>query len=122
MIDKLTRVKPRAKRDAAGDEALAKLSKELQTQLAYLRQSAKEIARIYATNLERDLLELADGAREISARPGGHKGAKRLLEQLADINDQVSLKPVKGRKKDLVRIEKAIARMTRVMAKKKPAK
>ncbi len=122
MIDKLTRVKARPKHDAAGDEALAKLSKELQTQLSYLRQSAKEIARIYATNLEHDLLELADGVKELATKSGGHKGAKRLLQQLSDINDQVSLKPVKGRRKDLARIEKAIARMTRVMAKKKPAK
>ena len=122
MIDKITKVKPRAGRDHAGAEALAKLNKELQTQLAYLRQSAREIARIYATNLEHDLLELADGVKELAAKPGGHKGAKRLLEQLSGINDHVSLKPVKGRKKDLARIEKAIARMTRAMAKKKPAK
>jgi hypothetical protein len=122
MIDKITRIKPRAKRDHSGEEALAKLSKELQTQLAYLRQSAREIARIHASNLEHDLLELADAVKELAGKSGGNKGAKRTLEQLADINDQVSLKPVKGRRKDLARIEKAITRMTRVMAKKKPAK
>lgn len=117
--EKLTRVKkPPAKKSASDEAELTKLDKELQTQLAYLRQSAKEIARIHADNLGHDLAELADAARELARKHGCRKDTLRLLEQLIAITDRVTLKPVKGRKKDLARIEKAIVRMDRVMARK----
>jgi hypothetical protein len=114
-VEKLTKVKKPPKKSASEVEALAKLDKELQTQLAYLRQSAKEIARIYADNLGHDLLELADTARELARKHGGGKGTRRRLEQLIAVTDKVTLKPVKGRKKDLVRIEKAVTRMNRLI-------
>jgi hypothetical protein len=113
--EKLTKVKQPPKKNAAEAAALAKLDKELQTQLAYLRQSSKEIARIYADNLGHDLLELADAVRELARKHGGGKGTRRTLEQLISITDKVALKPVKGRKKDLSRIERAVARMDRLI-------
>ncbi|MDI6740931.1 MAG: hypothetical protein QME74_11295 [Candidatus Edwardsbacteria bacterium] len=122
VIEKLTKVKRPLKKNASETDALAKLDKELQTQLAYLRHSAKEIARIYAANLERDLLDLSDAIKSLVQKEGNRKGTRRILEQLTEINDRVSLKPVKGRKKDLTRIEKTVTRMTRAMAKKKSAK
>lgn len=112
-IEKLTRVKRPSRRGSAEAEALAKLDKELQTQLAYLRQSAREIARIHADNLGHDLLELSDAARKLAA--GGGKRALRTLKQLIAVTDGVTLKPVKGRRKDLARIEKAVARMDRLV-------
>lgn len=117
-VEKLTKVKkPPAKKSASEAEALARLDKELQTQLAYLRQSSKEIARIHADNLGHDLLEVADAARELARAQGGRKGTRRLLEQLIAVTDKITLKPVKGRKKDLTRIEKAVAQMNRVFKK-----
>ncbi|MCU0606944.1 MAG: hypothetical protein MUF78_05900 [Candidatus Edwardsbacteria bacterium] len=109
-IETLTRIKRPSRRNGAEAEALAKLGRELQTQLAYLRQSAREIARIHADNLGHDLLELSDAAKKLAAGGGG-KRALRTLKQLVAVTDRVTLKPVKGRRKDLARIEKAVARM-----------
>lgn len=109
-VEKLTRVKRPSRRGGAEAEDTAKLGRELQTQLAYLRQAAREIARIHADNLGHDLLELSDAARKLAAGDGG-KRALRTLKQLVAVTDKVTLKPVKGRRKDLARIEKAVARM-----------
>ena len=114
-VEKLTKVKQPAKKSVSDAAVLSKLDKELQTQMAYLRQSAKEIARIYADNLGHDMLELADAARELVRKQGGRKGTRRAIEQLIAVTDKITLKPVKGRKKDLTRIEKAVARMNRVL-------
>ncbi len=114
MIHKITKIKAPGTKGAPEAAVAAKLEKELQTQLAYLRQSAKEIARIHADNLGHDLLELSDASRKLAA-PGAGKRALRSLKQLIAVTDRVALKPVKGRRKDLARIEKAVLRMSRLL-------
>ena len=96
------------------------IRKELLAQLQHLRSEAKEISRIYVANLQRDIVELMDFLNE--KRDGRSQQARSLgpmLVQMKEALDGINLKPEKGRRKDLRRIEQAVRSMTKIVANRK---
>jgi hypothetical protein len=92
--------------------------KDVVARMQSLRSAAKQASRAYLSNLERGILEVIDVVN--GAGDDGEKGVKTgTLEKLIDILEDISLKPEKGRRKDLKRIELAIEEMLRVVSKTK---
>jgi hypothetical protein len=81
--------------------------KELLAQLQHLRTDAKEISRLYVANLQRDIVQLIDLVNE---KPFQRTIFSQMKEQL----DSINLKPEKGRRKDLRRIEDVVRSMQKV--------
>jgi hypothetical protein len=76
-----------------------------------LRGEAKEISRLYVANLQRDMVQLIDF---VSDSNGATANGRRRIESLAKMKkalDGINVKPDKGRRKDLRRIERAITSM-----------
>lgn len=89
--------------------------KELLVQLQHLRSETKEISRIYVANLQRDIVQLMDFLNEHqTSRARGSRAANAVLPQMKEILDGITLKPEKGRRKDLRRIEQAIRSLTKI--------
>jgi hypothetical protein len=85
-----------------------------------LRSVAKEVSRSYLANLEHGILEITDIVNGTADEGGKKKGLKSgTLERMVDILENTSLKPEKGRRKDLKRIDQAIEAMMRIGSKKK---
>jgi hypothetical protein len=87
----------------------ARLQKEALLRLQHLRSAAREVAREHLANMERDIVELADLVK--SAKAGSRKGKNlslSMLEHMITLLDNLSVKPEKGRRKDLKRIEEAL--------------
>ena len=91
--------------------------KELLTQLQHLRTEAKEIGRLYVANLQRDIVELIEFLDEGQNHASGKKsrGANQVFARMKDTLEAINVKPEKGRRKDLRRIEDAV-RSLRKMA------
>ena len=77
--------------------------------LQHLRSEAKEISRMHAANLQRDMVQLIDF---ISRPPGRMTPAKYV--RMKKMLDHVHVRPEKGRRKDLRRVEDAIRSMMKV--------
>ena len=119
-IASLTKLKKKAAGDRKVPERTAAMEKELLERIGFLRQSCRETGRAYVANLEHDLAEIGDQAKELVRGPGGRsKKAGAVLETLVEIAEAIRLKPAKGRRKDLKRVELAVAAMSRALAKKK---
>src|SRR5262249_43505441 len=85
--------------------------KELLAQLQHLRTEAKEISRLYVANLQRDIVQLIDFLNENQNQSSGNKtsrSANLLFSRMKETLDEINLKPEKGRRKDLRRIEEAV--------------
>lgn len=95
------------------------LEKALLSRLGYLRQAAREAGHNYVVNLEYSLISLSDAVKQMASQEPGKK-QKAALKQAAALIDEVKLKPAKGRRKDLKRIEQAIAALEDILIKKKP--
>jgi hydroxylamine reductase (hybrid-cluster protein) len=97
------------KRREKSSAELARVQKEALLRLQHLRSAAREVARQHLANMERDIVELADLVK--NAKSGSRKG-KNLslsrLEHMITLLDNLSIKPEKGRRKDLKRIEEAL--------------
>ncbi len=94
--------------------------KDVLVRLQGLRSVAKEISRSYLANLEHGILEITDLVNGTADEGGKKKGLKSAtLERMIDILENTSLKPEKGRRKDLKRIDQAIGAMMRIASKKK---
>jgi CHAD domain-containing protein len=113
---KAKNLKPAAK----GPDRLPALERELAERIKYLRGCVREIGRRYSEGLERDLAELLDQSREVlrqqRLKPGPRISA---AEDILDVIEGLRLKPEKGRRKDLRRIEQAVSQMEKALAKKK---
>jgi|SRR5438132_1787039 len=83
--------------------ASPRLRDDLVAGLHHLRSEAKEISRMHAANLQRDMVQLIDCISDPSNRQLRSKYA-RMKKTL----DQIHVRPEKGRRKDLRRIEQAI--------------
>ena len=81
--------------------------KELLAQLQHLRTEAKEISRLYAANLQRDIVQLIDFLNE---NPAPKADFLQMKEKL----DGINLKPEKGRRKDLRRIEDLVRSLHKI--------
>jgi hypothetical protein len=91
--------------------------KELLAQLQHLRSEAKEITRLYAANLQRDIVQLIEFLNESQNQtPGGRnpRGSKLLLSRMKETLDAINLKPEKGRRKDLRKIEDAVRSLRKI--------
>src|SRR5437870_12977789 len=81
--------------------------KELLAQLQHLRTEAKEISRLYVANLQRDIVQLIDFLNENPA-------PKTAFLQMKEKLDGINLKPEKGRRKDLRRIEDVVRSLHKI--------
>jgi hypothetical protein len=91
------------------------LKKELLAQLQHLRTETKEISRLYAANLQRDIVQLIEFLNEKDApRTRSQAKVDPVFLQLKEKLDGISLKPEKGRRKDLRRIEDAVQSMRKI--------
>lgn len=102
-----------AKVKKSPDELTAS-QKECLARLQHLRSVAQETAQTYLTNLEHDLLEISD-----LVKSGGKRSKlnRATIEGLTEILDKLALKPQKGRRKDLRKIEQAIEAMRKLALK-----
>ena len=93
------------RRDA---DAYGSLQRELIARLDHLRVEARQICESYLANFDSDVSTLADfldGSSEVR-KPRDMKAA--TMEEWAKILDRLSVKPNKGRRKDLGRIDRAV--------------
>lgn len=111
--------KPSAKKKAPA-RARPELEREVASRLSYLRQAARESGHNYVVNLEHDLIRLAEAVHEAyRAKSGPGRKELQRLEKALEVIDRTKLKPAKGRRKDLKRIEQAVAEMEKLLVKKK---
>ena len=83
-----------------------RLRKDLLLGLEHLRSEAREISRLYAANLQRDMVQLIDFVAD--------SGKLSALADMKEKLDDLDVKPEKGRRKDLRRIERAIRSMMKI--------
>ena len=90
--------------------------KELLAQLQHLRTEVREISRLYVANLQRDIVQLIDFLNDNQA-PAKTKNsrANATLSRMKETLDAINLKPEKGRRKDLRRIEQAVRSMRKIV-------
>jgi hypothetical protein len=91
--------------------------KELLAQLQHLRTETKEISRLYVANLQRDIVQLIDFLNENQNQPNRNKNSRAenlVISQMKETLDAINLKPEKGRRKDLRRIERAVRSMKKI--------
>ena len=104
------------------------IRKELLAQLQHLRTETREISRLYVANLQRDIVQLIEFLNETEGEPAARsrpakrepEGAKAqaidpLLSQMKETLDSLNVKPEKGRRKDLRRIEQAVRSMRKLV-------
>lgn len=92
-----------------------RLRKDLLAELEHLRSETKEISRIYLANLQRDLVQLIDFINSIETVQRNHR--RQILskfERMKEMLGELRVKPEKGRRKDLRRIEQAIRSMMKL--------
>ena len=98
------------------------MRKELLAQLQHLRLEVKEISRLYVANLQRDIVQLIDFLNEKQAGKGKRpRSLNPTLAQMKETLDKINLKPEKGRRKDLRRIERAVRSMTKMVSAERKA-
>src|SRR3989442_13816156 len=87
--------------------------KELLAQLQHLRSEAKEISRLYVANLQRDIVQLIEFLSEKQPR-AKNRGTDPIFLQMKETLDAINVKPEKGRRKDLRRIEDAVRSLRKI--------
>jgi|SRR5687767_11845511 hypothetical protein len=96
-------------KSARSRRATPKLRDDIVAGLQHLRSEHKEISRMHAANLQRDMVQLIDCISDPSNRALRSKYA-----QMKKTLDQVHVRPEKGRRKDLRRIEQAVRSMMKL--------
>ena len=86
------------------------VERQLSGALAYLRSEARQTTRAYLANLERDIVKVTNFVHDSQNGKSKNGVAKRIL-QIQEVLDNLEVKPEKGRRKDLKRIEKTVAAM-----------
>jgi hypothetical protein len=103
------KAKEKAKNRAKG--SYDALQRDLVARLYHLQSEAQQLCETYLANLDSDITTLTDfldGSSEVHKS----KDAKaKTLEAWDRILDRVKLKPAKGRRKDLRKIDRAIKAM-----------
>ena len=72
---------------------------------------------MYAANLQRDIVQLIEFLNESQNQTSGSgdsRGANTVLSRMKETLDGINLKPEKGRRKDLRRIEDAVRSMRKI--------
>jgi hypothetical protein len=89
--------------------------KELLAQLQHLRMEAREISRLYVANLQRDIIQLIEFLNEKHVKPAKtFRSVDPILRQMKQTLDDINLKPEKGRRKDLKKIEDAVRSLRKI--------
>jgi hypothetical protein len=91
------------------------IRKELLAQLQHLRTETKEISRLYVANLQRDIVQLIEFLNENQEPANKSRTLNPILLQMKETLDAINLKPEKGRRKDLRRVEQAVRSMRRLI-------
>ena len=89
------------------------VDRELSGALAHLRSEARQATRAYLANLERDIVKLTEFVHDCQNDKSKNGSAKRIV-QIKELLDSLDVKPEKGRRKDLKRLEKTVAAMLQV--------
>jgi len=105
--------KTAARTRAVFKEPKPRVERELSGALAHLRSEARQTTGAYLANLERDIVKLTDFVHDCQNGKSKNGSAKRIM-QIKEVLDSLDVKPKKGRRKDLKRIEKTVAAMLRV--------
>jgi hypothetical protein len=75
----------------------------------------KEISRLYVANLQRDIVQLIEFLNEKeAAKTRSPRNIDPIFLQLKEKLDGINLKPEKGRRKDLRRIEDVVRSMRKI--------
>jgi hypothetical protein len=92
------------------------VKKELLAQLQHLRTEVKEISRLYVANLQRDIVQLIEflNDNQAPAKTKNSRVPNPVLARMKETLDGITLKPEKGRRKDLRRIEQAVRSMRKM--------
>ena len=103
------RPRPAGKPAAASSEALHGLEIEIN----HLRQLFRDTHKAYGVVTESEIAQLVVPIRE-SLEEGGEMGAKqrKVLHQMVTLIRKLNIRPEKGRRKDLKRIEETVAQLT----------
>ena len=91
------------------------IRKELLAQLQHLRTEAREISRLYVANLQRDIVQLIEFLNENQEPETRSRAINPVLSRMKETLDDINLKPEKGRRKDLRRIEQAVRSMRKLV-------
>jgi len=106
----------KALKNASNRSAPTELRREFLVKLGRLRSATKEIGRSYLANIEHDIVELIDGVDGTTDGGAGKRAVKvATLDQMGLIFESISIKPEKGRRRDLKKIERAIHAMAQVL-------
>jgi cell division septum initiation protein DivIVA len=89
------------------------VERQLSGALAHLRSEARQTTSAYLANLERDIVKVTNFVHDCQSGKSKDGAAKRIL-QIQEVLDNLEVKPEKGRRKDLKRIEKTVAAMLQV--------
>ena len=96
------------------------IRKELLAQLQHLRTETKEIGRLYVANLQRDIVQIIEFLNESNTGTARKsRSVNPILAQMKTTLDAINVKPEKGRRKDLRRIEQAVRSMKKLVSEKK---
>ena len=95
------------------------IRKELLAQLQHLRTEAREINRLYVANLQRDIVQLIEFLNETQESGSRSRAINVVLAQMKETLDAINVKPEKGRRKDLRRIEQAVRSMRKLVLSQK---
>ena len=92
------------------------LRKEVLARLQLLRTVSREVSRSYLADLEREIVDLTDA---VSA--GGTAGERKrlhpkMLERIMDVLNDLNVKPEKGKRKGLKKIEEAVKTMSNMVS------
>ncbi|MBI3581153.1 MAG: hypothetical protein HY098_03610 [Nitrospinae bacterium] len=88
--------------------ALSGKAKDLRSYLNNLRLTSKALCRTISSNIERDVIEAVELITTAPAKGGRKKNKKPDLAKATSILERLAVKPEKGRRGDLKRIEKAM--------------
>ncbi len=106
-----------AKSASVKKAAKKKREEEVLDTLTHLRTVTKEISRAYIANVERDILEISHFIASTGKKKGGPKAIdKSTLDRMEEILHGLSLKPSKGRRSDLKKIDKAVGSIARLIS------
>jgi hypothetical protein len=88
---------------------------DLLASLQHLRSEAKEISRMHAANLQRDMVQLIDFINDRSNQTARkRRELQTTYTRMKKTLDEIHVSPEKGRRKDLRRIEQAIRAMMKL--------
>jgi len=95
------------------------LKRDLVIRLQHLRSVTREVAGAYLSNLEHQILEVIDHLNAAGNNGKTFKLKTGSVKSMVKSLDKLTLKPEKGRRKDLKRIERTIESISGALIKKK---